>query len=345
MDGEEQVATAPGLRVDGDIDWRKLKAPFFMRQFYVVLYLAYISYAGGIAEGLLPLTWVLAGLLSYCLATARLFFKLQRQGLTPSITRMAMRQDLLMLGLGYIHDPYASGPTVVAGLVILLGNGLRHGPDYYKESAVLYIGIILLAAWLRESFTPGGYPVDAGAVALFTVISMGYGQFLVSRLWQSRQTLLRNSRQDDVTDLLTRRAFRSLAGEYLDTATAHGVEGTLLYLDLDNFKQVNDLFGHAEGDAALLAIADILRGHADEADLASRYGGDEFVMFARGLNLEGARHLAQRIEQEIRQLARRWPGSGLGVSIGLARAPEQARDIDTLLAQADLDMYRVKQNA
>ena len=61
---------------------------------------------------------------------------------------------------------------------------------------------------LRLQLTSAGYPADAAAVALFTVISMAYGQFLVSRLWQSRQTLLQNSRRDDVTELLTRRAFR-----------------------------------------------------------------------------------------------------------------------------------------
>ncbi len=331
------AAREAGLRSDGDIDWRKIKAPFYMRQFYIVLYLGYISYAGGIAEGLLSLPMLLGGLLLYSVATAQLFLRLRRQGLRPDITRRAMRQDLFMLALGYIHDPYSSAPTVVAGLVILLGNGLRHGPEYFRESAVAYIIIIVLAGWLRSRFTPLGFPVDAAAVALFTIICIGYGQFLVSRLWQSRQSMLRISRVDDVSGLLTRRTFRSHASEQLETGAR-----ALLYLDLDHFKQINDLYGHSAGDAALLAVAGVIEKHAPPGALSSRYGGDEFVVLLPSADPEQLRSLQQALQTDIQALRSEWPKTALDVSIGLARSCAEGHSLDELLDQADHAMYQHK---
>jgi diguanylate cyclase (GGDEF)-like protein/PAS domain S-box-containing protein len=113
----------------------------------------------------------------------------------------------------------------------------------------------------------------------------------------------------------------------------------VLYLDLDNFKEVNDTRGHAEGDRVLIEVARRLRGAVRPADTVARLGGDEYAVVAEGLPAPDALALAERVREALRP-----PIGDLTVvaSVGTAHSSAVGLDADALLHEADADMYRVK---
>ena len=125
--------------------------------------------------------------------------------------------------------------------------------------------------------------------------------------------------------------------------------GTLSVLDLDNFKLVNDLFGHDMGDKVLSSFADIVRANTRETDIVSRIGGDEFLAFFMGMTeKEDLERLTVRLNDELTQKAAELMGEDngipLGISVGAVMIPKHGRDYESLFTFADSALYVVKQN-
>lgn len=117
---------------------------------------------------------------------------------------------------------------------------------------------------------------------------------------------------------------------------------TVFCLDLDGFKGVNDRFGHAAGDAVLVAVANRLRASVREADFACRIGGDEFVILLPNISYGEAAEVARRIIADIAKPFEFEPRIRVGVSIGIASAPRDGGTADELLSAADRAMYDAK---
>jgi diguanylate cyclase (GGDEF)-like protein/putative nucleotidyltransferase with HDIG domain len=118
---------------------------------------------------------------------------------------------------------------------------------------------------------------------------------------------------------------------------------TVMVCDLDGFKQVNDRFGHLQGNHVLQMFAVALRECCREYDYAARMGGDEFVIVASGLDADTAKEMVQRLQHAVREAGRKVCGADmLSVSVGCAFYPEDATDAEQLLAEADRSMYSVK---
>lgn len=150
---------------------------------------------------------------------------------------------------------------------------------------------------------------------------------------------------DALTGLLNRRSFTAELNRRLQHARRTGRGGTLLYLDLDNFKPVNDRFGHERGDAVLVQLADRLRRGSRAGDLAARLGGDEFALWVEETDEAGALTKARGLIEAVREQAGRLAAADcpLGISIGIARfEPATAESLDDLVARADDAMYRAK---
>ena len=111
------------------------------------------------------------------------------------------------------------------------------------------------------------------------VVSLVYLRDITDRKW-AEEALRTLSIKDDLTGLYNRRGFFALAEQGLKTAQRMGTEMLLIYGDLDNLKEINDTFGHKEGDQALMDISQILKETFRESDIIARIGGDEFVMLA-----------------------------------------------------------------
>jgi diguanylate cyclase (GGDEF)-like protein len=151
---------------------------------------------------------------------------------------------------------------------------------------------------------------------------------------------------DELTGLSNNRRFRDWIATEFARADRFGHELSLLILDIDDFKQVNDTRGHLQGDEVLRTIGEILRRESREIDEPARYGGEEFAVGLPETGLEGALEVAERIRTRI-QLSEVRGVDGKGTvqvtaSLGAASIPTSASDVTGLIAAADEALYRAK---
>jgi diguanylate cyclase (GGDEF)-like protein len=229
-----------------------------------------------------------------------------------------------------------------------------------------------LAATLKASFVDGNNsqtdPVSPWAVVPLIQRNQLLGFLLVrsddsSRAWAENELMLLHTVADQVTvainqahlfaqlqqqaltDALTechnRRAFDMQLERDLHLATRMRQPLSLLMLDLDNLKTINDSAGHAVGDLALRMVADVMRAELRGVDTPARFGGDEFAIILPQADLAGAVIVAERLRTMISQLA--VPGTGsITASFGLASFPEHAESRDKLVLIADRALYDAK---
>lgn len=149
------------------------------------------------------------------------------------------------------------------------------------------------------------------------------------------------SRTDSLTQVLNPRGFREEADRLLHLAARHRHPATLAYIDLDNFKGVNDTFGHSVGDRVLQVVAQALARGVRSTDVVGRLGGDEFAVFMPETNTEGALAVSAKLRGELRRTAaeNNYP---IGFSMGVAVFPAVPARLDDAIKAADRLMYRVK---
>lgn len=165
---------------------------------------------------------------------------------------------------------------------------------------------------------------------------------------ESYEAATRESLTDDLTSLSNRRALESaLAGE-VERAKRMGNDLALVLLDLDDFKSINDTYGHPQGDVVLREVARVLREGSREIDHPARWGGEELAVILPGTDLEGGFNRAERIREQIEQLRiPRLDGRGtlsVTTSCGVASAPPAAVDAQKLVEAADKALYKAKRN-
>jgi diguanylate cyclase (GGDEF)-like protein len=164
---------------------------------------------------------------------------------------------------------------------------------------------------------------------------------------ESHAELERLSRTDPLTGLLNRRAFEEELTARLARAGSAAAPGALVFVDLDNFKPVNDVHGHEKGDDALKSTAALLRARTRPGDLVARLGGDEFALWLDRMGADAAAARAQEIVAAGTALAAfsAGPDRPLGFSVGAAvHRPGRGEDGAALIARADAAMYEVKRH-
>lgn len=151
--------------------------------------------------------------------------------------------------------------------------------------------------------------------------------------------------RDALTNLLNRRAWSEAANRMLAEAIQGAQPIALLFLDLDHFKVLNDRQGHAAGDRALTAVAEVLSSELRPSDLLGRYGGEEFVAMLHGVNQEQAMLVATRLCRRVHRLEIAVDEKELLLSISIGLAMRSLGDtLDSLIERADQAMYYVKLN-
>ncbi|WP_285415983.1 sensor domain-containing diguanylate cyclase [Pseudomonas sp. efr-133-TYG-5] len=150
---------------------------------------------------------------------------------------------------------------------------------------------------------------------------------------------------DELTLLSNRRGFKTLAQHGLDACKRLDRPATLLFFDLNDFKQINDLYGHAEGDNALKTFADVLRIAFRESDVVGRLGGDEFVALLTGSSHVETTAIMARLKEILDERnAMLQRGYDIRFSVGqIEYDPQRHDNVATLLADADSAMYAHKQ--
>ena len=159
---------------------------------------------------------------------------------------------------------------------------------------------------------------------------------------EARAQIARLAYQDMLTGLPNRAQLRGLISQAIE-ACSQGKHVALAFLDVDNFKDVNDTLGHSAGDELLIQFAERLRAQIQTGDMLGRLGGDEFVIVLPNRDAAEASPVASRITEALvmplRIGTRQVP---MSASIGISLYPDNATDIDTLIQQADAAMYKAK---
>lgn len=257
---------------------------------------------------------------------------------------------------------FVLGPMFIAFALLATPNARRRddagqsgGVDWW-QLALPYIPVtavaLLITAQLVAGAGPDGVEVFVGVLVVFLVLarqllSVLDNRLLLRRVYEGQQQLTHQAYHDPLTGL----ANRALFGDRLDRAVADGAEATgdhrplvLIFVDLDDFKEVNDRFGHAGGDLLLHGVAQRLLSCVRSTDTVARLGGDEFAIL-----LEGEVEAPQAVADRIRGALRR-PFSVHGTlvvvraSMGLV-VPDPAEPLvtsDVLLGRADTSMYAGK---
>jgi len=144
---------------------------------------------------------------------------------------------------------------------------------------------------------------------------------------------------DTLTGAANRRMLIQMLNRYLAHADRSGTILSLIFIDVDKFKQINDRYGHEQGDFALQVVAKTIEANVRSTDVVGRIGGDEFVILCPGLSRTQSAGLVQRIKNAVSQQTRKYP---LGFSAGISVYPEDGQTADVLLCRADEFMYRNK---
>jgi diguanylate cyclase (GGDEF)-like protein len=151
---------------------------------------------------------------------------------------------------------------------------------------------------------------------------------------------------DFLTSLVNRRRFLEIAEMALQQAKTNRSRLAMIMLDIDHFKNINDLYGHQTGDEVLSAVAARIKKSLRQGDVAGRYGGEEFIVLVQGTSPEICARIAERIRQAVAQLAIQIDQAVVNVTISLGLAcldPDRALALDDLINCADQAMYLAKQ--
>ncbi|HMW30604.1 GGDEF domain-containing protein [Plasticicumulans sp.] len=322
--------------------WAEMRVQFLTRFLFVSIALFYFSGRPGEQPFWYPVwaVWLHVG--SYWLLNAVNMWHAWLGRYGESRIRLAMVLDVASISLFLVNDPYSVPPSLLAYLMVILGNGMRYGLRMYGESLAWSFGCALLALVVRyqDSLTD----LRAGLIflPLFSAIIVMYAYFLLLRLEQARVQLERVSRYDGLTGLLNRRGLAEsveLLQRLMDRDTDRI---TVVFADMDRFKSVNDTLGHTAGDAVLQEIGRILREGVRRSDLIARYGGDEFVFVLPHTGREQALQVTGRVERRIHELSRR-TGIDFGITFGMGETGAGHRaDVLELIDAVDREMYEAK---
>lgn len=192
-------------------------------------------------------------------------------------------------------------------------------------------------------FIEGGIPV-----ALFTMAGILLLGTMLARERRRVDTehMLRNAAlSDPLTGLANRRAFFAFIDRAVAGALRHDTPVSLLMLDIDHFKEVNDSRGHDAGDAVLVALSRLLQCSVRQSDLVARFGGEEFAILLPNAPGDGAFQLAERLRCAVRDMSIPQDGTILQVtvSIGLSTLTPDIGRADAMIKAADMALYRAKQ--
>jgi two-component system, cell cycle response regulator len=216
-----------------------------------------------------------------------------------------------------------------------------------SNSALRHIYIILITARIQEGDRVRG--LDLGADDYITK-PFSFSELLArvrvgSRVVQYQQHLEYQTQIDSLTGLFNRRAFEKKIGEEFERSKRYGHPLSVVILDIDNFKKINDTYGHHGGDAALVRISEILRERSRRSDFPSRFGGEEFVLVLPETDQDSAIQVARKFHEEIRSCSFGTVDKPfvLTVSMGLTSSTKKDySDWREMVADADCALYQAK---
>ena len=248
-------------------------------------------------------------------------------------------------GTGVIGTVHASGTPMLVEDVAAVP-GLRRRPRYRTNSFMAVpiaaggdvLGVMCMADRLDDQ------PFTRDDLAMLRDLSAPVGLALArERARRAAEDYARAAITDPVSGLFNRRYFHERLEEELDRARRHHTSVALLIIDVDNFKGINDRFGHLAGDMVIRSIGDILKRSVRKFDLCTRFGGEEFAIVMPGSGPDSSVPVAERIRQRIEAFrASDTDLADLHVTASIGIAVSQGTSSRELIARADQALYEAK---
>jgi diguanylate cyclase (GGDEF)-like protein len=273
----------------------------------------------------------------------------------PAPTHRDPREALELVGdaLAATHNPRVLLPVILE--VITEATGARGGQVFAGEEEIAWVGVVDESGSVVS--LPLGSSVDGETTLRLHQPAGGFDPEwlrLAERLASQAAVALENARvhdvvqrqaiTDDLTGLVNRRGFGGALEAEIERARRFGEPLALILADIDDFKRINDMFGHPVGDVVLRSFAELLRSHVRDDDVTGRVGGEEFAILLPGTDAGEAATVAERMRRSLSTFA--FPVSdGQAVqmtsSFGIAELATSA-GADDLLRAADEALYRAK---
>lgn len=242
----------------------------------------------------------------------------------------------------------------VRRLIALLPPG-RLRFSWYVLTALIIIfiagyGIYVLAFWgshekISDLVVPAVFFLGACFVLLVNILSLE-----TSRNIRRLTVFEQESITDPLTGIYNRRYLERRLADEIARANRYGMPLSVLLIDIDHFKRVNDIYGHQVGDVVLEGMAQLIATTLRTTDIVTRYGGEEIMVIAPSTPVKTAANLAERLRKVVEnasfevpvELNRDISALGVTVSIGVACYGQEAKDMNELIQKADKAMYRAK---
>jgi diguanylate cyclase (GGDEF)-like protein len=230
-------------------------------------------------------------------------------------------------------------PIVDFFLIPVAAVGWFAGSRACGYAAAVITAAVSVAVAVKATHAPVGATVASGAARLVLYLMVLAFLGAMRRMQVARD---REARTDHLTGAANARSFRALALAEIERARRYPRELSLAYLDVDDFKAINDGLGHVEGDHVLLQVSHVLRTMGRSVDIVARLGGDEFVVLMPETCAADARAVVDRLRVELARLSTK-NGRPVPCSIGLVTFANPPASLQALVDAGDGLMYRAKQ--
>ena len=181
-------------------------------------------------------------------------------------------------------------------------------------------------------------------MALITSIGVAASviAFIVGALWEQRRTLMEQAMTDPLTGAFNRRSMDGCLATAIERRNRTGEPASLLMIDVDHFKRINDTFGHSGGDEALKRLVALIAGRARKLDVLFRVGGEEFMILLPGTRYAGALAVAENLRLLVAH-STLIDGYTMSISIGVSQL-QMGQSVTSWVEDADVAVYRAKQS-
>ncbi len=265
-------------------------------------------------------------------------------GLLRSSPKGSWRWGILAIFLlgnvGFIH--YFLGPEFTLSLSYLIPVAVASW--YIGTRFGLFVSVLSVAVWIFVEIVSNQPYSSFRTYLLYGVARICFCvgvTLLLGRLNNALSVERTLSRIDYLTGLMNWRSFYELASTEIERCNRYGSSFTIAYIDIDNFKDINDRFGHANGDNVLQAIADTMKINIRKVDILARLGGDEFVILFPEIEEEAASRAIRKIKNALTQ-HKYLNRFSITFSIGILTCKENSPNVDRTITLVDSLMYSVK---
>lgn len=249
---------------------------------------------------------------------------------------------LLIPMIGYLD--YLTGPEITFAFIYLLPVSAIAWLRFNAQFTIITAAFLTVGTWIVVDFLSGRFPFGVIAyVWNFTsrLLILLIAENLLSNIKKTHLQVYQISRRDPLTNALNSRAFKELAEHEIYRSMRSGKAMSIVFLDVDNFKLVNDTLGHSAGDELLIKIVKSINLTVRKSDVFARIGGDEFVILLPETGQDAAKIIIQKLRTVLSNIHAKenWP---VTFSIGVLTCTEMPASADAMIGMADKLMYTVK---